>query len=846
MAVDSGAPLGKGKTINYVVEEGDTFESLATRFYGDITAMGALAMSQGKALSDALVKGSKLPLAARLFAIDSLVPMIVNIRIFHLVGVDVDIEAACFVPGVELWEDADPDKTCLGEELKIDYSILDPGARVTSARLEVVRKKEPTKVLARIDLEEEQFTHGKHVLDWDGKCTEGDVADKYVHVAHSPYLVRVVGTTSDRDATGEAEAVIKITGLCIERGPDVQESVLYAAGTDGAYQLRLANLGFHPGPIDGKLGKKTKRAVKLFQHAHAGLRFTGRLDKYTKAYLDEVASPGNGLDHYQFILNYIGFGCGTIDGLTGRLSRRATERYRADKGLAAGTALDAATKAALDGEALAPLKRYEVLEGDGDDAAIPTHDNPFPVLGKEKKLYVECSSVLCPGSLPYNKKYKKERKSLVRAHFPVQARVLLETSTGKTVFGADATGPVRVNFTVDTAAPGGNLGVPNAVAQAYVKKVLTVDGHEPKSGHHAHKNRGGVRKDDDPGVFLQKRALAPYEVVRDGVTYYSDCVTEEVTAKGTAGVYFRPSTIAGDHFTIVATVDDKAIDTAPAPAITVQTGTMIVWRRYQVSKLWFMGYAARPHRTETQPQLGLPAWYDPAFTQFVEPVAPKKLVLSPRNADRSKIDLLLYTALLRDARYNVAQLSNMQIATRYAANILYPLVPAATYNAANEQAYHDAVDSEIMAFEERFANTLRSASYMEAKRGLVVLVFDDNAPTAGNFGINAMTNPNLGNWSWSLLAATAVLHLIDDQDTDASAVANGAIDGETLAHEFGHGLWLHHASTSTGTNPAASDLSEHNVPEYQSCTMSYVTLANFCGKCVLKLRGFDETKINVP
>jgi hypothetical protein len=84
---------------------------------------------------------------------------------------------------------------------------------------------------------------------------------------------------------------------------------------------------------------------------------------------------------------------------------------------------------------------------------------------------------------------------------------------------------------------------------------------------------------------------------------------------------------------------------------------------------------------------------------------------------------------------------------------------------------------------------------------------------------------------------------IYDQDATATAVANGARDGETLAHEVGRSLWLHHASTTAGKDPAASDQPEHNKAGWATCTMSYISLANFCGICVLKLRGWDETKL---
>ena len=106
-----------------------------------------------------------------------------------------------------------------------------------------------------------------------------------------------------------------------------------------------------------------------------------------------------------------------------------------------------------------------------------------------------------------------------------------------------------------------------------------------------------------------------------------------------------------------------------------------------------------------------------------------------------------------------------------------------------------------------------------------------------------MANPKLQSWSWSTFCWEGVVLLIYDHDTDATAAAKGARDGETMAHEMGHSLWLHHATTEEGKKPEASDRQEHNRVEWDTCTMSYISLANFCGLCVLKLRGWDETKL---
>lgn len=52
-------------------------------------------------------------------------------------------------------------------------------------------------------------------------------------------------------------------------------------------QIALAIRGYDPGPVDGRLGGRTKSAVELFQ-AESGLASTGRLDAKTLAALGIV------------------------------------------------------------------------------------------------------------------------------------------------------------------------------------------------------------------------------------------------------------------------------------------------------------------------------------------------------------------------------------------------------------------------------------------------------------------------------------------------------------------------------------------------------------------------------
>jgi peptidoglycan hydrolase-like protein with peptidoglycan-binding domain len=782
-----------------------------------------------------LSKGLVLPTGARHIVT---VPTTFKVRLLEV--------SPRFAPGKEIFENGDLAHSAPGEKCTIKYEIDDPFGRITEARLEVARKAKAGTPIAILPLSPGAYQPGEHSYDWDGLCSEGAMAGQYLHALHSPYVFKLIAKRGAKvvEDSGKETSVV-LAGIALARGRYFSEAGPPAEGSDAYYQYALTALGFHCGPIDGSLGKKSECAIKSFQRAYSGLKATGTLDVYTKAYLDAKAPPGTGVDHYQFILSSLGYRCGAIDGLVGKRTKRAVTRYRVDKGVPPGDALDDDVKAALDGEAIPAPVRRETLE---DDLKVAEpHENPLPTLGKEKKIFIDCDSALSPSPVPYQKKAATEQSRLVRPHFPVLGRPLLRTRDGKLAFSPVAVGPVRLDFTVSTAAPPADLGIPSVPARTFVQGVMTKDGGEASTGHHAHKNRGGVRTSSEPGVFLAGKGLDPYQVSLDGNKHLSKCIDKfGDAARGSAGVYFVPSTIAGDRFGLVATVNSEGFDTPPPAPITAETGTLIVWRRYRVGKLWLLGYVPRPHRTETQRQLGLPAWYESAFITFVEPRADadvKPLMVEPRAADKRQVDLALFTAILREAGYRSSALSDAQIQSRFGAKILWPLPPVAVYHAANEQAYYQAVSSEIDAYEARLATTLHELSQLEDYEGLTLLVFDRNAPRAGQLGVHAITNPQFQSWGWSVLASQATVLLIHNQDTTANAVANGAVDGETLAHEFGHGLWLHHATTQAGQSPDPADQPEHNAPEWQTCTMSYIALPNFCGRCNLKLRGWDETKL---
>jgi N-acetylmuramoyl-L-alanine amidase len=114
--------------------------------------------------------------------------------------------------------------------------------------------------------------------------------------ANETYSLNVDGkiTTGTTDAEGKLEIRIppnaKEAKLLL--GEKQEEFTLDLGHLDpvsevSGVQARLNNLGFYCGEVDGKLGPRTKAALKSFQKEH-GLPETGEADAATRAELEEA------------------------------------------------------------------------------------------------------------------------------------------------------------------------------------------------------------------------------------------------------------------------------------------------------------------------------------------------------------------------------------------------------------------------------------------------------------------------------------------------------------------------------------------------------------------------------
>lgn len=122
------------------------------------------------------------------------------------------------------------------------------------------------------------------MLSGCGKRQESDSSRVYNAVSLSQADALLKG-----HACGEEESAVFVQEPDVAKETQQGEnlSVSYDHPTDKTIQLALKKLGLYNGKIDGKLGRKSKKAVKAFQASHK-LTVDGKVGPKTWALLRKV------------------------------------------------------------------------------------------------------------------------------------------------------------------------------------------------------------------------------------------------------------------------------------------------------------------------------------------------------------------------------------------------------------------------------------------------------------------------------------------------------------------------------------------------------------------------------
>ena len=168
-----------------------------------------------------------------------------------------------------------PNNTQLKESRK-DPNILYPGDVVfvpdkeekeesgaTEQRHRFRKKGVPALLRLIVEIEGEPIANAQYTLEVDGKLYSGETdEDGILEVGIEPNAKRGHLTV------GELDYELELGGM-----DPLNENI--------GIQIRLQNLGFYEGDLDGRLNSETKEAVILFQRT-IGIEATGELDQTTR------------------------------------------------------------------------------------------------------------------------------------------------------------------------------------------------------------------------------------------------------------------------------------------------------------------------------------------------------------------------------------------------------------------------------------------------------------------------------------------------------------------------------------------------------------------------------------
>jgi len=671
------------------------------------------------------------------------------------------------------------------EQLDIEYTIR--SFETQKVTLEITSKNYDKNPIFTQELKPEEKSNGTHTFHWDGKanCSDGDLKDRFIHPLLSPYKVHLF---HDAKYTDELEFKVLYHSLTLRQGPwtpDEKEPDKDAAEKDWV-QYKLNEMGFWGGPVGKDTEDYLKKAVIRYKVNHKDF-------------------------HEQLYASY-------TDAITGPLKDAIAKGDNARTAFTADAFSDPSKESRVRVECLT----YERLAGGTDEFA---------------------TNVLRTDALSGR---------LNRPLIPIEVDIFLKAKNDSKTDAPDAIGPVRINWKFVDPDEDLSIQVPDTAAEPsktrkYIEKSLKLKGGRSGSGDNCHQDFGGVRTQADyyKQPWFVGDQYIPYTVQDDGgqkVVYSRACVDKDKYPKrvGKAGIYFRPSYVAGDDYKLSAEIDFTGeknqadlesfhnIKDAKSRPQSNSTGAFRIWlyNKVAVRVDW-------PARTNSEDWDKIKAEYAHAYMDLdtdgiavkniddadVLTAAQYKAVVTANTAhkDPAKIQLL------KNAMYG------MDLPTQDG-------LSAADYKAKLKRlVYPDYWKRINRALAEQIANNIRTT----IPSGFIIVNFLSHLPIdikSGFLFIHWVSDKNYITWAASVGRADSLI-FADQKDPDKVYYVVG--------HEMGHNLYLKHWENASDTHPDQHDQSDHN------CIMSYssnsgpfdfqkegVYTPHLCGRCALKVRGW--------
>ena len=180
------------------------------------------------------------------------------------------------------WERTDTGERLINDSLKVRWKIAEC-TKLKLGKIVIVNKGD--NIVFEHDLEEGDLSQGEHEYQWNGRQMDNTTITK----ADMPFRVQVRANSDGTETNGVALAAMHTevrlyvhpdTGnhaeheahqdpnsLKFDLAPQVIATPDEGSAEDAWYQFKLAEAGFHPGPVTGSLNDDTRRALKEFQRS---------------------------------------------------------------------------------------------------------------------------------------------------------------------------------------------------------------------------------------------------------------------------------------------------------------------------------------------------------------------------------------------------------------------------------------------------------------------------------------------------------------------------------------------------------------------------------------------------
>jgi len=671
------------------------------------------------------------------------------------------------------------------ETLEIRYEIKALQEKPVTLTITSAHHK-PAQVL-KLELPSGDKADGKHAFNWDGKANaaSGPLKGLYLNPLHAPYKAKLSGGGIE---TEEKEFTVLYHSLELRQGPwTTDEKEPDASKTKDWAAYKLNELGYFGGPVGHDTKDYLKKAIIRYKANHRKLH---RL-KYSE-YNDAITGD-------------------LKDALKAGDNRRDW----------------------FDGNAV------------GDKTATS-------ILKVEALTYEE-------GEFGVTNKTSKEKARLNRPLIPLEAVLFLKGKAGGKVLAPDGVGPVRVNWRATD--PGEDLTQqwPDTPAdfgfpRKYIGKALATKGGDPAKGDNCHVDFGGIRRhpDADIGPFFQGKSYVPYEVAGDKkqkLCFSKACIDKDKypLRLGKAGAFFRPSIIAGDDYALRAEIDFTGLpnqgDLEKAHGVTdektriaADTGAIRIRRFNQLAVVvkW-------PARTASSEWDKIEEEFGKAYLDLDVKHSASKPVTDVLTEAQYKAIVKGHTKHHNPAKIRLDPDSLVGVDLPVQGNLNAKQYKKALRSFVNDN-YWDKIYEPLR---KRLSENIRK----DFPNGFIVIEFlahkplnIQKDPKNGDFTVSA-ANTGFVTWTFSIGLSDSVV-FADQKDPDKVYYV--------VSHEMGHNFWLLHWENTGESNGSNHDRKDHD------CVMSYsdgtafphqtpgVYTPHFCGKCNLKLRGWDITHKGIP